>query len=248
MTAFWILIWEVASRLVSRNNELLLLILPSPFTVFDTWLKIAFTKPFLDATYFTLVRIFSGFILGVAAGFLLGIITHLSKLINALVSPVLKIIRAVPVVAIIILMYLFFKSSILPVFIVFLMVMPLIWQTVYDGLENTDYKLIEMAKVFAVPPTKTLFKIRLAYLMPSFITAIVNGLGLAWKSGVAAEVICLPDVSLGTMLWQGKGNVNYDEVYAVTLTVVLLSIIIEISLKFLCKKYLLKGGAFDDKA
>ena len=128
------------------------------------------------------------------------------------------------------------------------MVLPLIWQTVYDGLENTDNKLIEMANVFAISPSKTLFKIRLAYLMPNFITSTVNGLGLAWKSGVAAEVICLPSVSLGTMLWQGKGNVNYDEVYAVTLTVVLLSIIIEILLKFICNKYLLKGGAFDDKA
>ena len=39
----------------------------------------------------------------------------------------------------------------------------------------------------------------------------------------------------------GKGNVNYDEVYAVTLTVVILSLIIELALKHVCRAAL-KGG------
>lgn len=247
IATFWILIWEAASRLVSRNNELLLLILPSPFTVFKKWFEIAFTAPFLKATLLTLVRIFVGFILGAALGFVIGILTHISNVFYALISPVLKIIRAVPVVAIIILLYLFFKSSTLPIIIVVLMVMPLIWQTVYDSLKNTDKLLLEMAKAFNLSTTKTLYKVKLPYITPSLITACVNALGLAWKSGVAAEVICLPDTSLGTLLWQGKGNVNYDEVYAVTLTVVVLSIIIEILLKFILKKYLsANGGVLND--
>ena len=104
-----------------------------------------------------------------------------------------------------------------------------------------------MAYVYNISATKTIFSIKLPYLTPSLITACVNALGLAWKSGVAAEVICLPGVSLGTLLWQGKGNVNFDEVYAVTLTVVVLSIIIEILLKFLCRKYLARnGGVLND--
>ncbi len=243
---FWILVWEVASRLVSRNNELLLLILPSPFTVFKKWVDIAFTKPFISATVLTLLRIFTGFVIGSVIGFLLGVATHISNVFYSLIAPILKIIRAVPVVAIIILMYLFFTSTTLPVLIVCLMVAPIVWQTVYDGLNNTDIKLLEMAQVFDLSFTKTLTKVKLPHIMPSLLTTIVNALGLAWKSGVAAEVICLPSVSLGTLLWQSKGNVNFDEVYAVTLTVIVLSIIIEFLLKFLCNKYLLNGGTAND--
>ncbi len=246
IATFWIIIWEAASRLVSYNNELLLLILPSPFTVFKKWSQLAFTEPFLSATAITLGRIFSGFVLGTLIGFFLGILTHFSRLFYSLISPLLKIIRAIPVVAIIILMYLFFNSSTLPILIVCLMVLPLIWQTVNDGLQNTDEQLIEMAKVFSISPIKTLLKIKLPFIMPTLLTAAVNALGLAWKSGVAAEVICLPDTSLGTLLWQSKGNVNYDEVYAVTLTIIALSIIIEFLLKFLCNKYLLNGGNVND--
>ncbi len=247
IATFWILIWEAASRLVSRNNELLLLILPSPFTVFKTWTKIAFTSNFIKAELLTLVRIFAGFIIGCVLGFVIGIITHISNLFYALLSPILKIIRAIPVVAIIIIMYLFFDSSTLPVLIVCLMVLPLIWQTVYDGLNNTDKGLLEMSEVFNLSKIKTLIRVKLPSITPNLITACVNALGLAWKSGVAAEVICLPKVSLGTMLWQGKGSVNFDEVYAVTLTVVVLSIIIEILLKYLCNKYLARnGGTLND--
>ncbi|MBQ8266831.1 MAG: ABC transporter permease subunit [Clostridia bacterium] len=247
IATFWILIWEAASRLVSRNNELLLLILPSPFTVLKKWTEIAFTAPFIKAELLTLARVFLGFIAGSVIGFVLGIVTHISKLIYSLLSPVLKIIRAVPVVAIIILMYLFFESSTLPILIVCLMVLPIIWQTVHDGCENTDKQLLEMAQVYNVSAAKAIFSIKLPYIIPSLITACVNALGLAWKSGVAAEVICLPTTSLGTLLWQGKGSVNFDEVYAVTFTVVILSIIIEFVLKFLCRKYLArKGGAIND--
>ncbi len=249
VATFWILIWEAASRLVSHNNELLLLILPSPLTVLNKWAEIAFTAPFLKAVSLTLARVFIGFSAGAVIGFGLGILTHFSKIIYSLFSPILKIIRAVPVVAIIILMYLFFESTTLPVFIVCLMVLPLIWQTVHDGLENTDKALLEMAKIYNIPAAKTIFSIKLPYITHSLITECVNSLGLAWKSGVAAEVICLPEISLGTLLWQGKGSVNFDEVYAVTLTVVFLSIIIEFLLKFLCKKYLLtNGGIRDDRA
>ncbi len=247
IATFWILIWEAASRLVSRNNELILLILPSPFTVFKKWTEIAFTAPFIKAELLTLARIFIGFIIGSVLGFFIGILTHISSLIYSLLSPILKIIRAIPVVAIIILMYLFFNSSTLPVLIVCLMVLPLIWQTVHDGLKNTDKSLLEMSKVFNLSNSKILLSVKLPSITPNLITSCVNALGLAWKSGVAAEVICLPNISLGTMLWHSKGSIDFDEVYAVTLTVVVLSIIIEIFLKYLCNKYLARnGGVLND--
>lgn len=240
VTAFWLLVWEAASRYVSRNNDLLLLILPGPSAVFKKWAEIAFTDEYLMATLHTLLRIFFGFMIGTISAIVLGIFTHLSSIINALFSPMLKLIRAVPVVAVIILLYLFLDSNILPVVIVVLMVLPVVWQTVHDGLDNTDQKLMEMAKVYNISLPKIFFSIKLPLIVPSLISSIVNSLGLAWKSGVAAEVICLPEIALGGMLWSAKGSIEFETVYAITLTVVILSIIIEILLKYIVKK-LLKG-------
>ena len=247
IATFWILIWEAASRLVSRNNELMLVILPSPFTVLKKWIDMAFTAPFIKAELLTLARIFGGFLIGCVLGFFIGILTHISNILYSLLSPIIKIIRAIPVVAIIILLYLLFDSSTLPIIIVSLMVLPLVWQAVHDGLKNTDKSLLEMAKAYGLSRSKTLISIKLPSITTNLITTCVNALGLAWKSGVAAEVICLPKISLGTIMWQSKASINFDEVYAITLSVVVLSIIIEILLKYLCNIYLSKkGGAIND--
>ena len=236
VTAFWVLVWEVASRLVSKDNELMLLILPSPKAVFQKWLSIAFTKPYLTAVGKSLVRILSGFLIGVVAGAVLGVATHLSKVFDLFLSPAVKVVRAVPVIAISILLFLFFKSDTLPVCIVCLMVIPIIWQTVYDGLNEQNKPLSEMAKVYNLSKYKRFLYIKVPSVLPSLVSSCVSAMGLAWKSGIAAEVISLPKKSLGTKLWQSKGSIDFDEVYAVTLTVVILSIVIEFILK--------KGVAF----
>jgi NitT/TauT family transport system permease protein len=231
VTAFWILIWEAASRIMSRDNELMLLILPSPFTVIERWLKVAFTKPYLEAVLGSFSRIFSGFLLGTVFGGFLGILTHLSRLADMFLSPMLRVIRAVPVIAISILLFLFFESNSLPVCIVCLMVMPLIWQTVYDGLGTPDKSLLEMAKVYKLGKFKTFWFIKLPKILPALLSSAVSALGLGFKSGIAAEVISLPKKALGTTLWQSKGTVDFTEIYVVTLTVVILSLIIEFLLK-----------------
>lgn len=248
VTTFWILIWEAAARFVSRDNELMLIIFPTPVMVFEKWTELIVSPAFIKSILLTLYRVFWGFALGAIIGFFLGILTHLSDMLYSLLSPILKIIRAVPVVAIILLLYVFFENSTMPILIVILMVIPLLWQSVHDGLENTEMSLIEMASVYKISKFRTIVSIKLPHISANVITSAVNALGLAWKSGVAAEVICSTDFSLGILISQGKNALNNDEVFATTLTVVLLSIIIEYLFKFLCKKYVLRnGGNTDDQ-
>jgi NitT/TauT family transport system permease protein len=236
---FWIAVWEITSVLIGEDLKMFL---PSPFAVIKRWFEIVLEPVYLKATAFTLLRIISGFVLGGVVGILLGLLTNLSKLAYILLSPALKIIRAVPVVSFIILAFLFMSTDALPLFISFLMVVPLVWQASHDGIESADKQLCEMGKVFGFSKIKVLFKIRLPIAVPQIISSLVSGLGYAWKSGVAAEVICTPTLSLGHEIFKGKFNLDYESVYAVTLTVVFLSLIIEILFKTLSERYL-KGGA-----
>ena len=232
VTAFWILVWEAVSRVMSRDNELMLLILPSPFTVIKRWLEVAFTEPFIKAVAASFSRIFWGFLLGTVFGVALGVLTHVLPVADLFLSPILKVIRAVPVIAISILLFLFFESDALPVCIVCLMVMPLIWQTVFDGLKNPDRELLEMAKIYKLGRTKTFLFVKVPKVLPILLSSSVSALGLGFKSGIAAEVISLPKTALGTTLWQSRGNVDFTEIYVVTLTVVVLSLLIELLLKW----------------
>jgi NitT/TauT family transport system permease protein len=235
---FWVAVWEITSIFIGED---LRLFLPSPFAVLRRWSQILLEPEYLKATAFTLLRIITGFCLGAATGIFLAILTNLSKLAYILLSPALKIIRAVPVVSFIILAFLFMSTDTLPLFISFLMVVPLVWQASHDGIENADKKLCEMGKVFGFNKIKILFKIRFPLSISQILSSLVSGLGYAWKSGVAAEVICTPEKSLGHEIFRGKFNLDYESVYAVTLTVVLLSLVIEILFKTVSERYI-KGG------
>ncbi len=242
--AFWVLIWQVASMIISPD---LSIFLPSPFDVFKKLIILLPTSEFLKACGATLLRIFIGFLLGSTVGILLGILTGTVKIFRDIFSPVLKIVRAVPVVSFIILAFLFLSENKLPVFISFLMVVPLVWQTVNDALLSVNKKLLEMGKVYGVGRFKTLIFIKLPEIKNSIISALLNGIGYAWKSGVAAEVLCNPDISIGKNISLAKANLNFDEIYALTITVVLFSLIFEFLLKYIVNKVLItKEEKFDD--
>lgn len=233
--AFWFFVWEAASFFINDNLKLFL---PSPVLVFKALIRLINKLSFWQAVLLTLLRIFTGFICGVLTGTFFGILTSHLKIFDAIFSPAMRIIRAVPVVAFIILAYLFINVNYLPIFICFLMVMPLIWQTVHDELSSFDNDLSEMATVFNIKGFKKLFLIKFVTISDKIITTMVNGIGLAWKSGIASEVLCTPAISLGKNLYRAKGNINYDEVYAITLMVVILSILIELLIKYTYSKKL----------
>lgn len=239
---FWILVWWGASHFIGEDLKIFL---PSPFKVAKTFLNLLSEKEFYLATALTILRILAGFILGALAGIVSGILTSSFKVADIIISPALRVIRAVPVVSFIILAFLFMSIDALPIFISFLMVTPLVWQSTNDSLNSSCKELAEMGRVFKMSKSAMLFKIKLPASLGEIATSLVTGLGFAWKSGVAAEVLYSPNISIGKSIYIAKANLDFAGVYAFTFTVVILSIIIEILLKRLLIK---KGGALYGRA
>ena len=144
-----------------------------------------------------------------------------------MLSPVLHIVRAAPVASFIIITLVWIRYQWVPVFISFLMVLPIAWINVEQGIRETDPQLLEMASLYRLSFSKRFWKIYVPSVKPFFLTAAVNGLGFAWKSGVAAEVICRPDFSIGKQLQDAKVYFETPEVFAWTAVVVLLSLLLE---------------------
>lgn len=226
--AFWIAVWQAASMLIGDE---LRLFLPGPFAVIKRLSVLLPTAGFLSAVGRTLLRIFSGFFIGVVLGFILGVATAVFKPADIIISPMMSVIRAVPVVSFIVLAYLFIRIDSLPVVISALMVMPIMWQTVHISISLPDEELDEMCRAYRIGKFKSLVFVKLPFAAPSLVSAAINSLGLAWKSGVAAEVLCSPAVSIGHIMTAAKNGLEYGDLYAVTLTVVVLSLIFETLLK-----------------
>ena len=137
----------------------------------------------------------------------------------------------------IILAFFWFQSKDLPIFIAFLMVLPMVWSATQTALSGIDEKYVEIAKVYKLSAAKIFFKIKMPFIMPSLISTCMTALGFAWKSGIAAEVICRPQIALGTLLDQNKSYLDIPSVFALTFVVAILSIILEFTLKRIVRRF-----------
>jgi NitT/TauT family transport system permease protein len=229
---FWLLVWQVLSLIISHS-----LIIPSPLNTLKALIYLAQTREFYLSVLYSLMRIILGFTLGVVVGFLCGLLSAKSLTFKEITAPAVQLIKAVPVASFIILAFFWFKSSNLPIFIAFLMVLPIIWSTTETALRGIDTKYIEMGQVFRLSKVQIFFKIKLPLIFPAFISSALTSLGFAWKSGIAAEVITKPLYSLGSMLEQSKTHLEIAEVFALTAVVAMLSLLLEITLKKLLGRY-----------
>ena len=222
--AAWLLIWQGAAAIVNRN---LLIPVPTPVSTGRALLMMLREADFYRSVLFSVLRIASGFSAAFILGTVLAVICSRFRLFRIFAAPVLSLIRAIPVASFTILVFLWVTRERIPSVISFFTVLPVIWATIESGLKEADTGLIEMATVFGMPKGEILKEIILPGIRPFFSAAVLSGIGFAWKSGVAAEVICRTQNSLGDLLWEGKSSINYDEVFAVTLVIVLLSVGLE---------------------
>ena len=84
-----------------------------------------------------------------------------------------------------------------------------------------------MARVYAFPPWRTVRRVFAPSVGPHFLSACQTCLGLAWKSGVAAEVLTVPLRSIGRELYESKLYLETVDLFAWTAVVVLCSLALE---------------------
>lgn len=215
---FWLLVWQLASWAVGRE-----LFLPAPLGVVAALFEMAGTPVFWQSVWGSLWRIGLGFFLGLLAGGLLAALSAGFSLAHTLLRPLMLTVRSTPVASFIILALVWVNSRWLSTFISFLMVLPVIYSGALSGIRAANGQLLEMAAVFRMGFWRRLRGIYLPALLPGLLSSAELALGMAWKSGVAAEVIGLPAGSIGERLYQAKIYLMMPELFAWTLVILLLS-------------------------
>ena len=219
---FWALVWQLASMAVGLN-----LLLPGPVTVLRALLELIVESKFWGAAALTILRILGGFLLGTLLGFLVAVLTEFVPALEVILSPAVRIMRATPVASFILLCMLWLTSGFVPALIAGMMVLPIVWENVSQGFRQADIRLLEMSRVFGMSPLHTFFYIYLPSTLPYLRAACITAIAMAFKSGVAAEVLCQPKRSVGTQLYYSKIYLETENLFAWTAVVVVLSICME---------------------
>lgn len=218
----WLSIWQIAYLLVRQE-----LLLASPVQVMKRFFSLLLEAQFWRTALFSLLRISAGFLIGLTAGTLLAVGTSSLKWVHAVFFPAVSAIRATPVSSFIILALVWMSSGRVVIFIVFLMVLPIAWANLSEGINKTDKDLLDMAQVFRLSKGKILRYLYLPSVSPYFMAAATTGLGLGWKAGVAAEVLSTPANSLGGRLYEAKIYLQTTDLMAYTVMVIILSLMLE---------------------
>ena len=229
---FWLFLWEILSLLI--GNQFLLPNIKS--TARELFLLLSDTDSY-RFMLLTLLRVCFGLLLGIVLGVGLGILAHTSSIVHSLLSPFITVIRSTPVASFIVVLWVIFSGDVLSVFVAFLMVMPIIWQSTVDGFNSIDKSLEEVALIFRFGYMKRLrlivFPALLKFLLPSIITSV----GLAWKAEIAAEIIAYTKNSIGQEINDAKYFMETPRVFAWTVIVILFSIILERTTKFILLRF-----------
>lgn len=219
---FWFFVWQVIGSYL--DNDLLL---PMPLTVIKTLFSMMGQKMFYIAVLNTIIRIILGFLISCIIGIILSILSYNFKFARILLSPLISFIKSTPLASIIILALVWIKSQNLSLLISFFVVLPTIYTNILKGLDNINLKLIKMAQVFRVNNYKKVKFIYIHEIKPYLIAATSISLGFCWKAGLAAEVIGLPQNSIGEALYSSKIYLNTAELFAWTLFIIFISFVFE---------------------
>ena len=231
-----LLLWQALTLLPKFS-----ILLASPIEVAVRLTTIWQETGFFGSVWFTFWRISLGFLLAVLLGVLLAVLSGRFSWVETLLWPYVQVIKTVPVASFVVLVLFFFSSAQLSIVISFLMVLPIVYTNTLSGIKNTDKALDEMAKVYEIPFMRRLLYVKLPQILPYFLSGCRVGLGLCFKSGVAAELIGIPDGSIGEMLYEAKIYLNSPDLFCWTFVIVLMSFAFEKLVTFaitqLCKRW-----------
>ena len=220
IAAVWLAIWQVSAMLVGQE-----LLIPAPAAVLARLWALCGQGAFWKSVALSMGRILLGYRL--ALGLLLGGLSAFCPAAGAFLSPLLAIIRSTPVASFIILVLVWLATDSVPVFTAMLMVLGVAWGNVSQGFASTDPGLLEMAKVYRLSRWQKLRHLYLPSMRPFFSAAALSSIGLAWKAGIAAEVICRPQFSMGRELYESKSYLEMPDLFAWTIAIILLSMALE---------------------
>ena len=220
--AIWIAVWQGVSLAVGSE-----ILVASPARTFGALLSLLREGAFYRAVLGSLMRICAGFALALALGIALGALSFVVGWVRALLHPVVSVVKATPVASFVILALIWISSKNLSIFISFLMVFPIMYENMLAGLESADAKLLEMGQVFHLSRMARIRAIYLPAAYPFLLSAARLSLGMCWKSGIAAEVIGQPRQSIGAELNQAKLFFNTPDLFAWTVTIIVVSVAFE---------------------
>lgn len=226
--AFWIALWAIAAACVNKP-----LVFAGPVETVCALIELGGTASFWHALGLTFSQILDGFFVAFLGALLFGILADRFLFLRVILNPAMNFLKSVPVVCVIVILLLWMGSAYVAPFVVLLMVLPAYYFTIISALadkrsEESGAALTGKAlRLMGVGPVKRFMSEGWAHLLPYLKATSSSVVGMAWKAGVAAQLIGLSIGTLGEQVFQAKALIEAPVLFALTLSIVLCAFVCE---------------------
>lgn len=227
--AIWIFVWWIIASIVNQE-----VFVPSFQSVAKRLARLIVSGNFWLTVGASLLRVLVGYVFGILLGVLFALLGN-NGFFDALFSPIKTIIKATPVASFIMLAWVWLTRNNIPSFVGMLMVVPVMWGNISTGIKSFNKEYLRFAKCYELSKIKKFKYIYLPQIMPYFTSALFTCSGLVWKAGIAAEVLCQPKNSIGAKLFDAKSMLETVDVFAWTTVIIIISLLLEKTVKILLK-------------
>lgn len=211
-------LWIVLAEAI--DNEVMFPTIGSTLTSLISIIK---DPNFLSIIINSLLRSLLGFLISLFLAITTGILSSISKFVYNLMSPILNFLRSVPTMAIIILTLIWLNHDYAPMFVGFLMVFPILYETVVNAILDVDRDMIEMARLYKVDMTRIIKDIYIPVILFNLNQVFVSALGTNLKMVIAGEALSQPKYAIGSYLQLEKMYLNTSGVFAWIIIILMIS-------------------------
>lgn len=227
--------WLVAALCVGER-----LILPMPHEALREFFLLFGKDSFYTAFFSTMLRSLIAFVLSFAFALVLAACAARYRTAERIAATLVPIIRALPTIAVVLLLVLWTSSRTAAVTVTMLVVFPTLYTNAVTALKGIDGELAEMCRVYGIDKKTRIFKIYLPAVLPPLIIAAGAGFALNLKLMVAAEVLAQTANGLGILMNEGKIYFETARLMALVLVAVVTGLAVEAAARGIAKKAVAK--------
>jgi NitT/TauT family transport system permease protein len=215
-----LLLWQLGAVLVDSQ-----VLLPPVGPVLSALVSLASSAPFSLHVGATVLRAVESFLVIVVSATVLGIAAGRNRTFSLILRPLLVVLKAVPVMSIILLAFIWFTSGTVPLFSAFLMGFPVMFVQIEQAFLHLDRNLEQMCDLYDFSPSLKIRFFVIPSLVPYFVTGARTSLSMVWKVVIAAEVLTVPRYGVGAQMHLAQVQLDTEYVLSWTLVAILLTAI-----------------------
>ena len=215
VAAFWLAAWMLVAALVAQP-----LILPGPGAVVAALLRLVCDTGTWAILAGSGTRILGGLALAAVCGGVLAGVSSRSRAFARLVAPALSFVKATPVACVVVLLLIWLGSARVSIAAVFLMALPGVYFSLFEGLAQVNGSLEEMFRLHGVRGWRLFCAHTWREVLPFVLSCARAVIGMGWKAGVAAELIGMAAGTVGERIYQAKLLIETADLLAWTVLVV----------------------------